>query len=125
LIYGILVWGSLFVFTLLTSTGLGVGLGMMASNVARPQADQGQNPSSADLASSLGLSEEQQQKYREVYGEARAVTSQADPTTMAWLGFGGMVLSILASVGGAIAGAGPELVIRQLRDRRRTTVVKS
>jgi hypothetical protein len=124
LIYGILVWGSLFVFTLLTSTGLGLGLGMMASNVARPQAEQGQSPSSEDVATSLGLSEEQKQKYSEVYGEARQVASQADPTTMAWLGFGGMVLSILASVGGAICGAGPELVLRQLRDRR-TTVVKS
>lgn len=123
LIYGLLVWGVLFVFTLLTSAGMGLGVGLMASNAVKPQA--AQNPSSADLAGSIGLSEEQQAKYKEMYEDAQQVTSQVSPTTMAWLGFGGMVLSILASVGGAVTGAGPELVIRQLRDRRATAVKTS
>lgn len=122
LIYGLLVWGALFVFTLLTTAGMGMGLGMMASNLARPQAAQTQNPAADDMATKLGLSEEQQQKYQEMYGQAQQVTSQASPTTMAWLGFGGMVLSILASIAGAVCGAGPELVVRQLRDRRGAAV---
>lgn len=115
LIYGVLLWGVLFVFMLMTGAGLGFGSAMVATNATMAADDVARTP---DFAEKLNLTETQKEKAREVFQEAREATADVSPVTVSWMCFGGIVLSLLASIAGSVCGAGPELVIRRLRERR-------
>jgi len=148
IIYGLVLWGTLFTFALVASTNLGInlleGYGRLAKNSdsAPPPANpfltddlanklkltdpqratwneirQPANPFLPDdLAKRLDLTEEQRRTFNEVRHET---TQNINPTVVAWVGFCGLILSILAAILGAVEGAGPELVIAQLRTQRR------
>ena len=45
-------------------------------------------------------------------------TPAISPQAAAWWGFAGIILSMAAAIGGSDAGAGPTLVLRQIRERR-------
>jgi hypothetical protein len=49
--------------------------------------------------------------------EALANISPENRTAVAWIGVLGIALSILASIGGALLGAGPELAFRRITGR--------
>jgi len=154
IIYGLLVWGTLFVFAMISTanvaTNVAIGFGQVA--MAERAADQGSGLTNAQIESLalteeqkkelkqsqnlrnksnvLGLTEEQisrlkltseqEQKLQNVLEDTREI----DPATAAWMGFGSMVLSIIAAIAGAIVGAGPELVVKEFRSRRRLMVTR-
>lgn len=107
--YGIVVWGVLFSVLLFLAAG-GVNLGMSAmmgtATVSNPQAQAGQ------LTEGLNLSEEQMTQFQENFEGALQTGSAAGA---AWWTFAGMLLSMIAAVGGAIVGAGPHLALRGMR----------
>ncbi len=116
LVYGVILWAVLLVVpSILTGTGIGVGL---AGLTATSDKSSSEMLSANTVADGLELSEQQKQKYQEMVQEARNAVEGTSTVTLAWGGFATMVLSVLAAVGGSIAGAGPELVIQQMRNRR-------
>jgi len=106
-IYGVLLWAALLFTMLLTGMNLGGSFSQM-TQVVRPAA--------AEVRATEQTPEEraQAEKRREqVVARGEELLSEMNPTVMAWWAFGGMVLSVLAAVGGSITGCGPELVFRR------------
>lgn len=119
LTYGVLVWGA---FTLIllgmgSVLGLGFGASMALGNLDAPKTASAED--FVQAGKKVDYSEEKSRKFYEAYQEGKVVVNKADVTTGAWITFAGMVLSILTAVAGSVTGAGPELVIRQIRGRRR------
>jgi len=108
--YGIVLWGTLFVaLAALTAAGANIGyhaLGMRQEAQALPESlFQGmQTPLT-------------QQQVGELQTRYRNGAPDVNPTTAAWWTFITILLSLGASVGGSIAGAGPTLFLRQMRER--------
>jgi len=112
LTYGVVLWGFLFaVTTAMASRGTDIGLNALNAFAARTDASAGTLPKIDDL----GLSDQKVEEIRKRFNEA---TPSVSPQAAAWWGFAGIVLSMAAAIGGAIAGAGPSLVLRQIRERR-------
>jgi len=111
-IYGILVWGTMFGLLLTVGSSLTLGMGAMLGSVKNTDASPAL--SSKDLQAKLDLTPEQQQKYEQTIAGAQSLTKKVDPVTLAWWGFATLVLSLLAAMGGSLAGAGPELVFRRI-----------
>jgi len=111
LTYGVVLWGFLFALTTaLASTGANIGLNALNSFAAR--SDAGATTVRID---DLGLNERNAERLRERISAATpSISSQA----AAWWGFAGIILSMAAAIGGSITGAGPTLVLRQIRVRR-------
>jgi len=109
-ILGVLVWG-----TAASLAAIGVGAGMsMAFDAARTsqvvstdQSRRFDNTNNPDrVRDDQGASDEQaRQKSR----EAEQTVRNASPQQVAWWTFAGLAVSILASIVGALAGAGPEV----------------
>lgn len=144
IIYGLVLWGTLFTFALVAGSNLGVnllqGYGSLSNDAASAQAA---NPFlNDDLAAKLQLTDQQRKtmnemreptnpflsdevanrlqlspEQRQTYNDLRHQSQNINPTIVAWVGFAGLILSILAAILGAVEGAGPELVFAQLRDR--------
>jgi Uncharacterized protein conserved in bacteria (DUF2188) len=112
LTYGVVLWGFLFALTTaLASTGANLGLNALNAFAARTDARAATLPNLDDL----GLSERQAKEVQARLSDATpAVSAQAT----AWWGFAGIILSMAAAIGGSVAGAGPTLVLRQIRARR-------
>ncbi len=126
--YGLILWGALFVLMLhLTSIGLNIGVGSMirlatSSPDARYAAPVGFAPEVAgalrggpeviDQPAAPGISTT----------EEAAAISQDRATEAAWWTFAAIVLSMLAAVGGSIVGAGPQMVLKGIRERGFLTV---
>jgi hypothetical protein len=111
LVHGLVVWGVLFMALLwLTTTGVSFGfnglIGAMNSPAARMFSDE-------DFRA-VGITPQQIDKLRQT-AQSPAVTQAA------WWTVGGIVLSMLASVCGALAGSGPTLVLRRVTIRRTRT----
>ena len=112
LTYGVVLWGFLFALTTaLASTGAPVGLNALNAFGARTDASAATLPKLDDL----GLSD---QKVAEIRARFNEATPTVSAQAAAWWGFAGVVLSMVAAIGGSIAGAGPSLVLRQIRERR-------
>jgi len=109
--YGVVLWGTLFVFVaLLTATGANIGVNALAArNEAR-----GALPDD-NFFTNMKLNEDQVKAIRDRYNES---APRIDPSAAAWWTFASMLLSLGASIAGAITGAGPTLFIRQIRERR-------
>ncbi len=115
IIYGVLLWGLMFCLLVYTGLGASLGYGVMAQqSTVQPST----TLTVESLQQKYNLSKEQAEKIAAGENTVRDLASDLPPSGWAWMTFGGMVLSILASVFGAVVGAGPELVIKQLRDRR-------
>jgi len=100
-VYGVVLWGALFFTVLLSGINLGGSFGMVAQ-VARPTA--------ADVTPSP----DDQRRRDAVLARGEQLVSEMNPVAIAWWAVGGMVLSVLASIGGACVGAGPELTLRRV-----------
>jgi len=118
--YGVLVWGTLLLFLLVTGAGLGVGAFAGLKQAAPDTAATGDVQA---MKRELGLTDQQADKYQAYVQNVRATAERTNPATVAWWTFGGVALSLLAAVGGGLVGAGPEMFIRAVREPRRTAVV--
>lgn len=113
--YGVLVWSTAVL--LLVATGLGLGVGFFAG-----VRDLGKSGAPAAMAEATrqGLNPTGQQAERSAAAlqGGEGLAAQVSPVTLAWWTFGGVVLSILTAVGGAVVGAGPELILKRFRENR-------
>lgn len=116
-IIGMLVWGTTAVL-LAAGIGAGTGLALDATRTAkvmtadRPFWEAQPTEESDRFAAELNLTPEQKQKYnqfREKSREAIASAKTINPQEAAWWTFAGLLLSIVASLGGALLGAGPDV----------------
>ncbi|RUL87806.1 DUF2188 domain-containing protein [Tautonia sociabilis] len=112
MIYGLLLWGTIFVAVVaLTAQGLNLGVGGMIQQVAGPGT--ASVMTDAQLAD-LGLTEGQIADLR----QAQAAGGDIRATSAAWWTFAILVASMIASIAGALVGAGPQLSLELLRQRR-------
>jgi len=109
-IYGVILWGTVFTVLLvlsLNTVSLGfTGIVTLGSNPEVVKAARDAMPNPEKLATETR--EELRQK-------ADDQTKRA-----AWWAFGGILLSMIAAVGGAVAGAGPTLVLQRIFVRETT-----
>jgi len=115
-IHGVILWAVLFASLLWLATA-GVRMGFNAMMVASA------NPSaSATMESQLrlqGLTPEQvQRRMQEMANDPQTLRNA---TATAWWTFGGILVSMLAAIGGALSGSGPTLAFHNFM--RRTTYV--
>jgi len=113
--YGVLVWATTLLLLLATGFGLGVGFFAGARDVGR-SSDPGMTAES--LKQELNLTDQQAQRYTTVLQRGQGLADKVSPVGLAWWTFGGVVLSILAAVGGSLVGTGPELALKRLRGQR-------
>ena len=121
LIYGILVWATFLGLMILLGTFGGIGFGTVlhfqdSANL--------QSVTAEDFTEMKGITQEHIKAFNEVVQEKQKILSQAGAPAKAWIGFAGLILSIFAAMGGALVGAGPEMVLKRIQGRRRL-VVKS
>jgi len=107
LIYGVLVWGTMFVMAMLIGGTVSTGFGSIAGAVNKT-GDNHATISAADLQAKLNLTDEQRQQYQAALG------TPPDAATVAWWSFATLALSLLAAMAGAWVGCGPEIVIKRL-----------
>ena len=120
--YGVLVWATMLLLLLVTGFGLGVGFFAGARDIGR-SGDPG--VSAESLKQELSLTDQQAERYTTVLQRGQGLAGNVSPVGLAWWTFGGVVLSILAAVGGSLVGAGPELVLKRLRGRRVAALARS
>jgi len=107
--YGVVLWGVMFALTAaLATTGSNLGLNALSAG------SQVQAALPSDTFNGIKISQEDIDK---VKSRVEKATPAVNPKAAAWWTFAGIILSIAASVAGAIAGAGPTLVLRQVRER--------
>jgi len=133
-IYGVIMWGVVFAMLLwLMASGARMGLTAImgvANNPAVARSD-------ADLTAS-GFTEDQiannrtqfdklRARWDNVPAELRSAAEDPRARSAAWWTFAGVLLSMLASIAGAVVGAGPEFVLTRwgLGVRRTTTTTSS
>lgn len=120
-IYGVILWGVTMALLLWLSgavirTGFTavVGTANVAANATQPPANWEQ------AAQRAGLNQDQVNRLRaELPTTARAQGASAEA---AWWSLAGIVVSLLAAVGGAVSGAGPTPALGGFLFRRRTAV---
>ena len=103
--YGFVLWGVTFVGVAVLAAG-GINVGASAT-VLRQESQLPGN-----------LATQGQQKGAEVKAGINDGAPAVSPTAVAWWSFAGIILSMACAVGGSLAGAGPTLVLRQIRFRR-------
>jgi len=106
-IYGVLVWGTVFVLLLIG--GFGFGLGHLSG--LREISPANATVRTEQMKQDLGLTDEQVQKYE---AKVRDAGTGLDVHTAraAWWATAGIAFSLLAAVAGGWLGAGPGLVLR-------------
>lgn len=119
--YGVLVWATMLLLLLATGMGLGVGFFAGAREIGR-SGDPGVTAES--LKQELNLTDQQAERYATVFQRGQGLPGKVSPVGLAWWTIGGVVLSILAAVGGSLAGSGPELVLKRVRGRRVTDLAR-
>jgi len=113
LTYGIVLWGFLFALTTALAT-TGTNLGLNALNVFSGNSGaRAAVPNLDDLSGKVD-----RPTLTEIRRRYEDATPEISARAAAWWGFAGIILSMAAAIGGSIAGAGPTLVLRQIRERR-------
>jgi len=134
-VYGVVLWGLTFAMLLwFTVSGMRLGFNAMMgmAAMASNNRDMINQMTPADwnrIGKEAGLSQEQIDRFRAQMPTSVAELRQAaeDPevhqraTMTAWWTFFGTLFSMIAAIGGALAGAGPSLVFRPLAVRTTTT----
>jgi ABC-type transport system involved in multi-copper enzyme maturation permease subunit len=121
--YGVITWGVVLALVLwLVANGVGAGMDAMMG-VAQVAASAPDNDEWVAAARRAGVSDETIRQWQQSLQNAPAQANQAaeDPATReavrdtaqkaTWGALAGMVLSLVASVGGALVGAGPNFGI--------------
>lgn len=127
LTYGVIVWGVVVAMLLwLTASGMRMGFSAVMNIATSPAAAAVLRMSDDDLRN-LGFNQEEITRMRarghelrnrgDLPADARGVAEDPRTTAAAWWTFAGILLSMFAAVGGAIAGAGPSFTIRGFRLR--------
>jgi len=123
ILYGVLVWGSLWVFAgLMTAAAANVGMNagwLFAYGQGSTETAALRNPATGAVETPG-----QAEARNRVAQGTRWIASDVSPQAQAWLTFGAAILTLLAAIGGAIAGAGPELVLRRLRERGQRAIMQ-
>ncbi len=112
-IYGVLVWG--VVFILLLSGGFGFGFGHLSG--LRQLAPANATVRTEQMKQELGLTDQQVQKYEVMVRDA-GTGLDVSTARAAWWATAGVAFSLLAAIAGGWLGAGPALVLRQTSDGR-------
>ena len=108
--YGVLVWGALFATLLLTGLNVGGTLAMLGQP----------NRTGAEPTAATPAQIDAQRRADAVATRGEQLVADMNPTAVAWWAFAGTALSVLAAIGGGLAGAGPEIVLRTREARERT-----
>jgi hypothetical protein len=116
-VYGIVVWGVFFALLGLVTAGM-VNTAARAANAA------GTNQLTVADLEKANVSKESIAKLRDRLApadEQQAEATKDDVKKAAWWTFAGLALSMASAVGGALLGAGPNMVITSLRVRAAVT----
>lgn len=109
IMYGVIHWGLVFaILAILTASGLSAGFNSMLG-VANVVSDQSQANIEQMTQGMTDLSPEQRARLEE---NLQSTFNSENASEAAWWTFAGMALSMLASVAGATAGAGPSPMFR-------------
>lgn len=131
-IYGLILWGVLLGMLLwLAASGISIGfsalVGVASTPAARDLAAQVPERDLQTAGEAAGLNAEQirsvQQRLKTLPAELQAAAQDPSARRAAWWTFGGFLLSLLAAIVGAVAGAGPYLALRGFAVR--TTAVRT
>lgn len=96
--YGVLVWATVLMLLVTTGASLGIGYFAGVREFGRPV-----TPATVEAPTTT---------------DGPLAAANVSPQALAWWTFAGVVLSALASIAGAVVGAGPEVVLRRIRDAR-------
>ncbi|HXG11513.1 MAG TPA: hypothetical protein VNK04_17290 [Gemmataceae bacterium] len=124
-VYGVVVWGLFFAALFwLVSGGVRMGFNAIAGIASSPATSAVVNRMSDEDLRAAGFTPEQISNMRGQFDQLRErlQTVKHDPrtTAAAWWTFAGLCLSVVAAVAGAVAGAGPNLVLMSLHTRSTT-----
>jgi hypothetical protein len=122
LVYGVVVWGVFFAALLwLVASGARLGFGAMIGIASTPSATAAANRLTNEDLRAAGFTEQQVTDMRAQFDRLQQRTANIvnDPrtTAAAWWTFAGILVSMAAAVAGAVAGAGPNLILTGLRVR--------
>jgi hypothetical protein len=132
-IHGTVMWGVVFgMLLLLMASGVQMGFNALIGIASTPAGTAAVNRLSDEDLRAAGFTDEQIAQSRAQFDrlrsgdaasvELRKVASDPRSITAAWATFFGLLLSIVAAVGGSLLGAGPNLVLTGLGWR--STVVE-
>ena len=135
-VYGVIHWGVLFAALLwLTASGVQMGFNAMigiasqtggALRVAQPTARGGEANVEGAGAEGVAVEKASLTKSAEaISAELRHAAGDRRTVQAAWWTFAGILLSIAASVAGALVGKGPEILLRRGSGAKRAAVVAS
>jgi hypothetical protein len=128
-VYGIIVWGVMFAMLLwLMAGGIRIGFNAVMGVMNAPAAGAMASRLSDDELRAAGFTQEQVDSLRGQFerlraraqnlpNEMRAAAQSPNTSAAAWWTFAGIALSMLASIGGALAGSGPTLTFGGIRLR--------
>jgi hypothetical protein len=127
-IYGLILWGVLLGMLLwLAASGIQIGFNALVGVASTPVVRDVVGRLSEEDMRAAGLNQEQiqslQAKAQNLPAELQAAAQDPGVRRAAWWTFGGFILSLLAAIGGAVAGAGPYLALRGFAVR--TTAVRT
>jgi hypothetical protein len=129
-LYGVMVWCVLFaaLFTFMAS-GAAVGFSSVMNVASVSRAPLAPPPVTEEALRAAGIvpTPEQAEKLRTMTGRPadslQAMVSDPDTIKAAWWTFTGLLLSMGSAVLGAIAGSGPNFVVRRLAVRNTATIL--
>ncbi len=138
MIYGVLVWATLFAGLAITQVGIGYGILRAQASTVPPAISQqstfNSNSNQRDASgqanpknSSNSVENKTKEAGKKIKNKTEEATEDIQPSTKVWIGFSGLILSMFAAIGGAVVGAGPTLVFQQFRQPQGTadTTVKA
>lgn len=121
MIYGVLVWATMLLLLVPMGTGLGVGFfggardSRLTGDAAATAATTNNEPNPPAQSA---------EPFAKVWQQSQSLTESFGPVALAWWTFGVVVLSIFATLAGSLAGAGPNLALKQLRGKRVAVMVR-
>lgn len=127
--YGVIMWGVVFALLLwLMAGGVRIGFNAVMGVASTPAATAVANRLTDEDLRAAGFTPEQITTYRSQFDQLRArsenlpaeirgVATDPRATAAAWWTFGGILLSMLAAVAGALVGSGPNLILAGLTVR--------
>jgi len=119
-VYGVILWGVVFSILLwLMVSGVRIGFNAVMSEASSPSQISAAQATPEGLRSSISTPAPGQGAPPAGAGAApppdiRAMANDPRTVAAAWWTFGGILLSMLAAVGGALAGSGPNLIVRRV-----------